>query len=373
MPSKNRRRARRQAQAAARSTTRKSSAQNPSQASDAAAVTPEQASQATASNVRPSRRERRAAAEAARSEGRQQWTAPLDVRRIAIFLVFAFGIAWAVAVYLHFTGGLLGRPPEDTLFGAPTALILLAVVYMGAPTFAHLLTRLVTREGWRNLWLELNFRAGWPYWAMAWVLPGLLTILGAVVFFAIFPQYFDADYTNFYEMMAAAGPDEEVPELDPLILIMLGALQGIFIAPLINGPATFGEEFGWRGYLLQKLMPLGWRKTCLWMAAIWGVWHWPVIAMGHNYGLDYPGAPWSGMLVFVWFAFCVGTMLNWLTLRANSVWPAVIGHAAVNGIAALGVLLVIGEPNPLLGPLPVGVVGMVGFSVAGVWMFFRDP
>lgn len=301
------------------------------------------------------------------------WPGPLDLRRIVVFNLFAFGIAWAVAAYLFWTGGLLDRPADDLLFGAPTALILLAVVYMGAPTFAHLLTRLITREGWDNLWLELNLRRSWRYWLAAWFLPGILTILGGALFFAIFPHYFDAGLSGFREMLAAAAPDGESPSLDPAILIALGAIQGMIIAPLLNGPATFGEEFGWRGYLLQKFMPLGWRPACIWMAVIWGVWHWPVIAMGHNYGLDYPGAPWGGLLVFVWFAFCAGTILGWLTLRAQSVWPAVIGHAGINGIAALGMLMVIGEPNPLLGPLPVGVVGMAGFSLVALWMFWRKP
>jgi uncharacterized protein len=298
---------------------------------------------------------------------------PLDVRRIAIFILFAFGISWAVAAYLYWTGGLMDRPPDETLFGAPMVLVLVAVVYMGAPTFANILTRLATGEGWGNLWLELRFREGWPYWAIAWVLPGILTLLGAALYFAVMPQHFDAEFTGFREMIAAAAPDAEPPTVSPLILILLGAFQGILISPLVNGPATFGEEFGWRAYLLQKLMPLGWRATCIWMAVIWGVWHWPLIAMGHNYGVSYPGAPWSGMLVFLWFAFSAGTILNWLTIRARSVWPAVIGHGAINGIAAVGALAVIGEPNPLWGPLPVGVIGMAGFSVVALWMFVRAP
>ncbi|MEX1018585.1 MAG: CPBP family intramembrane glutamic endopeptidase [Litorilinea sp.] len=301
------------------------------------------------------------------------WPQPLDRRRIAIFLLFAFGIAWAVAAYIYWTGGLVDRSSEDMLWGLPTVLILIAVVYMGAPTFANLLTRLVTREPWDDLWIAWNFRAGWPYWAIAWVLPGILTIVGGAVFFALFPHYFDAEFTGLQAMIEAAGPDAAPPAMSPQAMILVGALQGILLAPLLNGPATFGEEFGWRGYLLQKLMPLGWRRAALWMGLIWGVWHWPILAMGHNYGLEYPGAPWAGMLLFVWFSFCAGTILGWLTLRGRSVWPAVIGHAAINGIAALGALLVIGEPNPLLGPLPVGVVGMIGFSVVGLWMFWRKP
>jgi membrane protease YdiL (CAAX protease family) len=102
------------------------------------------------------------------------------------------------------------------------------------------------------------------------------------------------------------------------------------------------------------------------MGLIWGVWHWPAILMGHNYGLDYPGAPLLGPLAMVWFTLVVGALLGWLAFRGGSVWPAVIGHAALNGMANLGVVFVRGEPNPLLGPLPVGLVGGVGFAVAGL-------
>jgi membrane protease YdiL (CAAX protease family) len=102
------------------------------------------------------------------------------------------------------------------------------------------------------------------------------------------------------------------------------------------------------------------------MGLIWGVWHWPAILMGHNYGLDYPGAPFLGPLAMVWFTLIAGTLLGWLTYRARSVWPAVIGHAALNGMANLGVVFVRGETNPLIGPWPVGLVGGVGFASVGL-------
>jgi membrane protease YdiL (CAAX protease family) len=106
------------------------------------------------------------------------------------------------------------------------------------------------------------------------------------------------------------------------------------------------------------------------MGLIWGVWHWPVILMGHNYGLDYPGAPFLGPLVMVWFTLTLGVLLGWLALKAKSVWPAVIGHAAVNGIANLGALLSQGQPNPLVGPTPVGLIGGAGFALAAlaIWL-----
>ena len=73
----------------------------------------------------------------------------------------------------------------------------------------------------------------------------------------------------------------------------------------------------------------------------------------------------------IWWV--AGTFLGWLTVKGRSVWPAVIGHAAINGITALPILFVQGTPNPLLGPLPNGLIGSLGFSVVALWMFLKDP
>ncbi len=117
-------------------------------------------------------------------------------------------------------------------------------------------------------------------------------------------------------------------------------------------------------------MPLGGRKTMLLIGLIWGIWHWPVIFMGYEYGFSYPGYPWVGPLLFLWVTFGLGIFLGWLTLRSKSVWPAVIGHAAINGIAGAAILVVIGNPNPLLGPLPVGIIGSLGYAAVSLAIFF---
>ena len=288
----------------------------------------------------------------------------LDVRRILIFLAFAFGIAWAGGLAIYLTGGL-----QDS----PYVVVILSVVYMGAPSIAHLLTRIITREGWLNTFLPFKLRKEWPYWLIAWFAPGILSIIGLILFFVLLPQYYDPGFGTIQKLMEmqAEHSGQPVPEIDPWMIIMSQTAIAMVLAPLLNGIPTFGEEFGWRGYLLPKLMPLGGRKAVLLLGVIWGVWHWPVIAMGHNYGLDYAGAPWGGMVMMVWFTVVVGALLSWVTLRAGSVWPAVIGHGAINGIAGLGVLFAQGEPNPLLGPLPIGLIGSVGFTALAAVLLLR--
>lgn len=293
----------------------------------------------------------------------------LDVKRILIFLAFAFGIAWSIALVIYLTGGLVDSPVLFEVPGVMTltlAGVLLAVGYMWAPALGNILTRLVTREGWRASKLQPRLRRGWPYWLAAIFLPAVLTIIGAVVYYLLFPQHFDPELSVLQSMLGESAGLLPVP-LWTFVLVQI--VQGILISPIVNGLFTFGEEFGWRGYLQPKLMPLGGRLTMLLMGVIWGVWHWPIIAMGHNYGFDYPGAPWTGLLAMVWFTLVVGTFLGWATLRGGSVWPAVLGHAAVNGIAGLAVVAMQGQPNPLLGPLPVGLIGSAGFTLMALWLF----
>ena len=280
----------------------------------------------------------------------------VDWRRVVIYTALACGIAWVGGLAIYLTGGLAS---------SPYTLILLTVVYMGAPAIAHVLTRVATHEGWKDVYIRPRARKGWPYWLICWFAPGILSFVGLVVFFILFPRTFDPSLGAVRELLSTQA-GTMAADVNPWIVVVSQAILAIVIAPVINAIPIFGEEFGWRAYLLPKLMPLGGRKALLLTGLIWGVWHWPVIAMGHNFGLNYAGAPWAGILMMCWFTTVSGTLFGWASWRAGSVWPAVIGHGALNGIAAIGVFFVQGAPNPLLGPLPVGIVGSIGFTLVAL-------
>jgi uncharacterized protein len=193
------------------------------------------------------------------------------------------------------------------------------------------------------------------------------------IFFALFPQYYDPTLSAVTKLMeqTAAGAGQTLPAMDPWIIVLSQTLTALIAAPILNAIPILGEEFGWRAYLLHKLMPLGGRKAMLFMGIVWGLWHAPLIAMGHNYGTAYPGAPWLGILATIWIMFILGTFLGWAVLRGGSVWPAVIGHGAFNGIAGIYVFFTQGNPNLVLGPSLAGIIGSLPIAVVALLIFLK--
>lgn len=111
----------------------------------------------------------------------------------------------------------------------------------------------------------------------------------------------------------------------PLMMVVITA-QSLILGPFLGLVITFGEEYGWRGYLQPALVKIGRIKGVLLVGIIWGIWHWPVIWMGYNY----PGQPILGSLLMVLFCIGLAFMLGYSVLKAKGIWIAAFLHALVN-------------------------------------------
>ena len=285
-------------------------------------------------------------------------------KRIYIFLAITFGLALAPYLVIYLSGGRL-----NSLLETPSVNFFLIALMFG-PTIAHLATRLITREGWANPLLGANFRQGrWRYSLAAWFLPPAAAVVGATIYYLLFPGHFDPSMTIFRQQdLTSLGS-----EMDSLgfFLIQLakGILQPIWVMTLLY---SLAEEFGWRAYLLPKLIVFGPRKAVLLVGLIHGIWHWPsIFIIGFNYGFDYWGAPFAGPLVYLVIVTFQSTLYAWITLRSGSVWPAAICHGAINTWNTLAWIFISGEPEPLIGPGFQGVIGMLGYAVLGLLLFFN--
>lgn len=134
-----------------------------------------------------------------------------------------------------------------------------------------------------------------------------------------------------------------------------------------------GEEIGWRGYLLPRLLKfMGVRKAVIISGVLWGVMHSPLIYFDFNYGDSYLGAPYSGILVMIIFCVSIGIWMSFTMIKTNNCMYAAIIHGAVNVVADMQIVsLAVGEP--LLGPAPTGIIGMSVILVISIILFIKLP
>lgn len=282
--------------------------------------------------------------------------------KIAAFIGVEFGLVILCTLPLF----LLHAEPAGPL------MLLTSVIFMFLPALTTLIVKRLTYDR-GGLFLQLNLRKAWKQYLLAAFVPGVLEGIGTALYFFLFPDHFDLSLTCAAQLLALNGQTAELPQLT-LPAVAAAGLILILAAPLVivNHVAAFGEEIGWRGFLLPLLMDeLGIRRVILLDGVLWGIAHAPLVCFGLNYTGDYPGAPWSGILMMVLFATTIGIFLSYLTLKSGSIFPACIAHGAINAIREVPLLICLDTYNVLLGPKPSGLIGMTGFLVLGAVIFVK--
>lgn len=289
----------------------------------------------------------------------------IETKRILIYLGVTFTITWLYCLLLVYPA-MRG----ENLSGVPAMMTqLLVAACMFFPALGVFITRLVTKEGFQNAWIRPNIKGNLKSYLLAYFGPGMLTILGAIIYFVIFQGSFDPDCGYMKLTLEAAGTPAETIPMPLSTLMLIQALQGLFLGPVLNFVTCFGEEWGWRGYLLPKMSEkFSTLPMLIITGIIWGLWHAPLTIVGHNYGVGYAGFPFTGILAMCVFCTVMGIFLSYVSLKTKSCIPAVLGHGAINGFAAIGIYFTKDGGNPFVGPAPTGMVGMIPFMIVAVIM-----
>lgn len=279
-----------------------------------------------------------------------------------VFLLIAFGGSWLLALPLWVGADGLASP----------WMALIGVLIMFTPTAALVAvwsTRrkegVWARELARQTGLGLGARKGrtLAVTVALWIGVPLFAIVATALSAAL--GLMDLDLENF--SLLRESTEESGVEV-PMPLQVLVAVQLVAILPgaLFNSLFAFGEEWAWRGWLLPRLMGRGTLFAVVVSGVIWGLWHAPLTLLGYNYAAL---GPWAS-LMFVPFCVLFGAVLGWARLSTASVWPAVVGHGALNASAGIPMLVADAAAAPnlaLAGPL--GVVGMVLLAVVALVLF----
>jgi membrane protease YdiL (CAAX protease family) len=280
-------------------------------------------------------------------------------KRLVLFVALTFAIAWSI---------FLSIPLSGLTYGSGTSVVIVMTA-MFAPALSSILTRLLSKEGFGDMYLRPHFKGHVKDYLLLYFWPTLLLLLSGAVYFLIFPGSFDPGLTTLKEMLAASGKQGDIA---PKVLAAQ-ALVFAAIGPVVNIIPTMGEELGWRGYLLPRLRVFfSDRAALLLSGAIWGIWHLPVIVLGHNYGTDYFGYPWLGILAMTIFCVVLGIIEGYISIKLQSAVPAAMIHSTVNAGAAFPIYLLKGSHSALLGPAITGLFGGIPFIALAVILFFKS-
>lgn len=237
-------------------------------------------------------------------------------KRILVYILLSYLPVW-VGTLIY---GLCGGTYENMAMQA------LMMFFMLCPAVAVLFTIKLTKENIRltgedSLNLGFSLKEKKVIWVVTGILlPVLYTDLGYLFYYILFPNAYEVS------LLEDIGVKTELLWIIPISQIISSVMLSI---------GGLGEEIGWRSYLYPKLEKImGESKAVLVGGIIWSVWHFPMIYMGHNFGTDYWGAPWTGFLIFTVYCIAVGQIFYYFTKKTGSVWVAAFMHAIHNAIGS---------------------------------------
>ncbi len=227
-------------------------------------------------------------------------------RGLGLFFALTFGLTWGI-------GALYGLAPGwvTSVFGPVSLTNPLAFAAVWSPTLSAIAVTLALR-GPRGLaallGAVLRWRVGWRWYALAVGVPALTGVLAGL-----------------------AGTAMGAPPLPVLDVARWPMLLAAAAAHLLLDPGPLGEELGWRGFALPRMLagshPV---RAGVVLGLIWALWHLPAFLI--------PGMPQAQLPIapFVVSIVAVSVLMTWLYVNtAGSVLMTVLVHWAFNAFCDL--------------------------------------
>jgi membrane protease YdiL (CAAX protease family) len=178
----------------------------------------------------------------------------------------------------------------------------LVMVLMFVPAIASVAARLILREGFADVSFRFGGLKGWMAIGMALLFP---VVIGVVA----------------YGIAWTTG----LARFDTSADLGIGLLMEVIIGTVLTLPLAAGEELGWRGFMLTRLIDSGVGRPVFMSGLIWGAWHVPIVLAGVTAAGP---SPLLAVALFVVSVTSISYVIGRMRLETGSIWPAVVLHAA---------------------------------------------
>jgi membrane protease YdiL (CAAX protease family) len=268
----------------------------------------------------------------------------MQIKKSVQFIVLTCVVSWVAAG----TAILIGLR-EAKGFG----YVIFAAAYMLLPSVCAIILQIIHREKpFRNL--NISFRLNW--WFLVAGFAPIACVFMALGINLLFPN---VSFSGSYEGYLATLPEEmmeiavqQLSKFPPAVFLLMQVLNALLAGYTINAVFALGEELGWRGYLLKALYGRKLLPVSLIIGSVWGLWHFPLILIGHNY----PQHRVIGVGMMMIFCILLTPMMIYIVIKSKSVITAAFFHGALNASAGLHILFLVGGND-----LTNGITGLAGF------------
>jgi len=278
---------------------------------------------------------------------------PLKTKPVLFFLAFTFVVTYAIEFGLILAGFRIKGIPQ--IFGQYIVALVMWVPALGA----FLTVKFISKEPISVLRLKLGKIK--PY-IILWLEIPLLVALIYLISWQLGFVKLDLEMKDFMKLLSSYGQEIKMP-FPPIYMALILFFVSLFISPWMNTFFALGEEIGWRGFLMPRLMSLGKTKAYLILGVIWGLWHLPLIIVGFNY----PDTPLLGIAMMCIFTTSIGFIMNDVVLKNESTLLAGWAHGLINSQGYGVWKLIMPQTNFIMGGI-AGVVGIIVFSVYGLFV-----
>lgn len=287
----------------------------------------------------------------------------VENKRILIFMVLCFGVTWIMEIF-----GVIPMYRSGDIDTVKEAVEMISQLML-TPALAALVARIATREGLVKSGFQFNFLEHRFLFLFGWFGTTALTFLGAVIYFVIFRDNFDANMTSFVSTYgeSAANAGTQIDAVNIVAAYKTDLLVKVFTAAVLDIVNSFGEEWGFRAYLLPKLFrKVGTIPAMLLSGLASGLWYAPLVAIGYYYGNGNMGFPVINIIAMCIFSMVTGVIYSFLCLRTGSIFPSVFAHSAVNVMMSQAALFTFDGGNFFVGPAPTGILSGIPFIITAV-------
>ena len=260
-------------------------------------------------------------------------------------------VSWAFAAFMIFGLNVKNILDNPMMYTVCTSL------YMLLPLITAVVIQKIDKEKLASTNL-FNFKINWS-WVVAWTLPVVLVLLTIFVNALLPDVVINTDMSSMIPLDKIPEEQKElfVKLLNPIVLTIVTVIAGLCAGLTINAVFAFGEEYGWRNYLVSALKEKKFICASVFIGIVWGIWHFPLILLGHNY----PQHSVAGVFMMVVFCVLASFIETYFVLKTKSVFTAAIFHGTINAVAGLNITLIKGG-NDLLN----GLTGLSGFFVMAI-------